>query len=74
MEKLKARGINVAPSQVYQILAGKRQEEVEKARGESFWRAKEETIVDHAVVFVKSAGGMQNARRAAFEARVASKD
>jgi hypothetical protein len=61
MAKLKARGITVAPAQVYQILAGKKGKKKSKksATGHSGER---ETIVDHAVVFVRSAGGMQSAR------------
>ena len=61
VEKLKARGINVAPSQVYQILAAKKGKKKSKKMAASH-SGSNGTVVDHAVVFVKSAGGMQNAR------------
>ena len=53
--------MEVAPSQVYQIIAklkGKKKAnaaEAERAQGK-------ETVIDHAVVFVRSAGGMAKAR------------
>jgi len=62
--KLKARGIDVAPSQIYQIIAklkgkkGKKKANVAEAEH----IPEKETVIDHAVVFVKSAGGMQKAR------------
>jgi hypothetical protein len=62
--KLKARGIDVAPSQIYQIIAklkgkkGKKKANVAEAEH----MPEKETVIDHAVVFVKSAGGMQKAR------------
>ena len=61
MAKLKARGITVAPAQVYNILAGKKgkKKSMKKTASHSGER---ETVLDHAVVFVKSAGGMQSAR------------
>jgi hypothetical protein len=61
MAKLKARGITVAPAQVYSILAGKKGKKKSKKKAASHSGGRE-TIVDHAVIFVKSAGGMQNAR------------
>ena len=61
MAKLKARGITVAPSQIYQVLAGKKGKKKSKKKAASH-SGERETIIDHAVIFVKSAGGMQGAR------------
>ena len=63
--KLKARGINVAESQIYQVIAkmkGKRGKKKAKAAPESEHPPEKATVVDHAVVFVRSAGGMAKAR------------
>lgn len=62
--KLKSRGINVAPSQVYQIISGKKGKKKSKKSQTTVasHTAEKETVVDHAVIFVKSAGGMQKAR------------
>ena|SRR5436190_14986773 len=57
--KLKARGIKIAPAQVYQILAKKKGKKAKKQAGQS---ERKETIIDHAVVFVRAAGGMTNAK------------
>jgi hypothetical protein len=61
MAKLKARGISVAPAQVYSILAKKKGKKAKKNMP-AHHPAEKETVVDHAVVFVKAAGGMQKAR------------
>ena len=64
MTKLKARGITVAPAQVYQILAGKRgKKKSKKSKQDQAASSSEKvTVLDHAVVFVRAAGGMQSAR------------
>ncbi len=62
MAKLKARGISVAPAQVYSILATKKGKKKSKKNMPANQSAEKETVVDHAVVFVRSAGGMQKAR------------
>jgi hypothetical protein len=59
--KLKARGIKIAPTQVYSVLAKKKGKKAKKNMPANH-PAEKETIVDHAVVFVKAAGGMQKAR------------
>jgi hypothetical protein len=59
--KLKAKGINVAPSQVYQILAKKKgKKTTKKSPGRAV--GGDGTVLDHAVTFVRSAGGMSNAK------------
>lgn len=64
MAKLKARGISVAPAQVYTILAGKKgKKKSKKAKNHVTGHSTgSETVIDHAVVFVRSAGGMQRAK------------
>ena len=61
MAKLKERGIKIAPAQVYQVLSKKKSKKKNnlKVAGDS---TEKETVVDHAIVFVKSAGGMQKAK------------
>src|SRR5881392_2255033 len=61
--KLKARNIDVAPSQVYQVIA-KQKGKKSKARQSqpASHPQNNETVIDHAVVFVRSAGGMSKAR------------
>jgi Fe2+ or Zn2+ uptake regulation protein len=61
MAKLKARGITIAPAQVYQVLSHKKGKKKNKTKAAEHSEEKE-TVVDHAVVFVKAAGGMQKAR------------
>jgi len=61
MAKLKARGITVAAAQVYSILAKKKGKKAKKNMPANH-PAEKETVVDHAVIFVRSAGGMQKAR------------
>jgi hypothetical protein len=58
---MKARGIKIAPTQVYSVLAKKKGKKAKKAAA-AIHPAEKETIVDYAVVFVKAAGGMQKAR------------
>jgi hypothetical protein len=58
--KLKARNIKIAPTLVYSVLAKKKGKKAKKAA--AIHPAEKETVVDYAVVFVKSAGGMQKAR------------
>ena len=64
--KLKARGINVADSQIYQVIAklkGKRKAKKHAtAAAVSEHPLEKATVVDHAVIFVRSAGGMAKAR------------
>jgi hypothetical protein len=61
--KLKAKGINIAPSQVYQIISGKKGKKSPKTKKHvASHSTGGESIIDHAVVFVKSAGGMEKAR------------
>src|SRR4029077_15507359 len=61
VSKLKARGINVAPSQVYQIIARKKGKKASKKKmGQS--AGSNGTVIDHAVLFVRAAGGMTNAK------------
>ena len=63
--KLKARGVNVADSQIYQVIAkvkGKRGKKKARAAAAPDHEPQKETVIDHAVVFVKSAGGMAKAR------------
>jgi hypothetical protein len=59
MAKLKTRGIKIAPAQVYQILAKKKGKKAKKQAGKS--NANGSTL-DHAIVFVRSAGGLESAR------------
>jgi uroporphyrinogen-III synthase len=64
--KLKSRGIDIAPSQVYQVIAkvkGKRKAKTaHKTAATNHSPGEKETVIDHAVVFVRSAGGMAKAR------------
>ena len=61
--KLKSRGINVAPSQVYQILAGKKGKKTSKKKsGHSVGSNGSHAVLDHAVTFVRAAGGMASAK------------
>ena len=64
ISKLKARNITVAPAQVYAILAGKKgKKKAKKSKQlDAIPSAEKPTVVDHAVIFVKSAGGMAKAR------------
>ena len=59
--KLKSKGISVAPSQVYQIISGKKGKTTTKKKsGQSV--GSNDTVIDHAVVFVRSAGGITKAK------------
>jgi hypothetical protein len=63
--KLKARGVNVADSQIYQVIAkmkGKRGKKTAKAAAAPNDAPEKETVTDYAVMFVRSAGGMAKAR------------
>jgi hypothetical protein len=63
--KLKARGINVADSQIYQVIAkmkGKRKGKKKAKAAAAEHSPEKATVVDHAVVFVRAAGGMAKAR------------
>jgi len=62
--KLKTRGIEVAPSQIYQIIAklkGKKPKS-KPSKPTASHSSKHETVIDSAVVFVRQAGGMSKAR------------
>ena len=61
VSKLKSQNIKVTPALVYNVLANKKGKKKSKKKAASH-SGERETIVDHAVVFVKSAGGMQHAR------------
>jgi hypothetical protein len=58
--KLKARGINVAPSQVYQVITRKKGKKASKKARHT--AGTDGTVIDHAVLFVRAAGGMSNAK------------
>jgi hypothetical protein len=60
--KMKARGIKVTAGLVYSVLASKKGKKKSKKSKQVDHPAEKETVVDYAVVFVKSAGGMQKAR------------
>ena len=63
--KLKSRSIEVAPSQIYQIIAklkGKKGKKKAKTAAAPDDAREKETVIDHAVMFVRSAGGMAKAR------------
>lgn len=62
---LKTQGIKVTPTLVYNVLAAKKGKK--KAKNQATATAthhpqEKETVIDHAVVFVRSAGGMAKAR------------
>lgn len=58
---LKSRGIDVAHSQVYQVLSTLKSKRGRKAKASKVSDA-HDTIIDTAVVFVRQAGGMSKAR------------
>jgi hypothetical protein len=61
--KLKGRGITVAPALVYNVLANaKAKRRGRKAKHAAARSNGNETVIDHAIVFVKSAGGMSKAK------------
>jgi phosphohistidine phosphatase SixA len=64
VNRLGARGIKVAPSQVYQVLAqlNKRGKKKGKRKFTRHVSNSNETMIDTAVLFVKQAGGMSKAR------------
>lgn len=61
VQKLKSRGIKVTSALVYNVLGAKKGKK--KQRGQqAASSATKADVLDHAVLFVKSAGGMQKAR------------
>jgi hypothetical protein len=64
VSKLKTQNIKVTPALVYNVLATKKgKKKSKKAKQDQADSSTEKvTIIDHAVVFVKAAGGMQSAR------------
>ena len=62
--KLKTQGITVTPALIYNVLAKKKGKKKAKkaAITLSSASAEKETVIDHAVVFVRSAGGMTKAK------------
>ena len=63
--KLKAQGIKATPALVYNVLANKKGKKKSKKRSSTASQSgsgERETVLDYAVVFVRSAGGMQKAR------------
>ena len=59
--QLKSAGIKVTPALVYNVLSNKKSKKKHKSKVAAHSEEKE-TVVDYAVVFVKSAGGMSKAR------------
>jgi hypothetical protein len=64
VSKLKSQNIKVTPALVYNVLASKKGKKKSKKSREHHVASPTEkmTVIDHAVVFVKAAGGMQGAR------------
>lgn len=60
--KLKAKGIKVAPSQVYQILAGKKGKKGKKKRAKATTPSSNGDVIDTAITSVRQAGGVEKAR------------
>jgi Fe2+ or Zn2+ uptake regulation protein len=61
MAKLKARGITIAPAQVYQVLAKKKGKKKNNSQGAGH-SSEHATVIDTAVLFVRQSGGMQKAK------------
>ena len=61
MSKLKAQNIKVTPALIYNVIATKKGKKKAKKKAASH-SGERETIVDHPVMFVKSAGGMTRAK------------
>jgi hypothetical protein len=63
---LKAKGINVAPALVYNVLSNDKKKKGSKKRAKrsqpATHSASNGTVLDHAVLFVRSAGGMSKAK------------
>jgi len=62
---LKAKDIKVTPALVYSVLAKKKGKKKAKKQAEAAaanHSPEKPTVIDHAVVFVRSAGGMAKAR------------
>ena len=64
VSKLKTHNIKVTPALVYNVLSTKKGKKRSKKSKQDHAASSSEkvTVVDHAVVFVKAAGGMQSAR------------
>jgi hypothetical protein len=63
--KLKDQGIKATPALVYNVLANKKSKNKSKKRlatASQSGSGEKQTVIDTAIVFVKSAGGMQKAR------------
>jgi hypothetical protein len=61
VSQLKSAGVKVTPALVYNVLSHKKGKKKKKSNVPEHSEEKE-TVFDHAIVFVKSAGGMQKAR------------
>ena len=61
VSKLKTQNIKVTPALVYNVLATKKAKKKSKKKAANH-SGQRETIVDHAVIFVRSAGGMTRAK------------
>jgi hypothetical protein len=66
VSKLKTRGIKVVPAQVYQAMSknkkkGKKKSSAAKSASSGASNGKH-SVLDDAIVFVRSAGGMQSAK------------
>jgi len=62
---LKTHGIKVTPALVYNVLAakkGKKKAKKQATAAAAHHPQEKETVIDHAVLFVRSAGGMAKAR------------
>jgi hypothetical protein len=64
VSKLKTQNIKVTPALVYNVLSAKKgKKKSKKSKQDQAASSSEKvTVLDHAVVFVKAAGGMQGAR------------
>jgi hypothetical protein len=64
--KLKARGIEVAPALVYNVLSNSKKKKGAKRKGKghqpTLASSGNDSVIDHAVLFVRSAGGMSKAK------------
>ena len=60
--QLKSAGIKVTPALVYNVLSNKKKGKKKNKSKAAEHSEEKETVVDYAVVFVKSAGGMSKAR------------
>lgn len=60
--KLRARGIKVAPSQVYQALRSSKKKRPQSKTGIAIKNGAQTDVLDTAIVFIRRAGGMDKAR------------